>query len=380
MDLPATKQPSTNLWGSWRIISRSLHVPGSPSSAFTTRYFGLQKKITSYENEYPFLAWKKISFRQFPQNKVEGRNQIHLTTIQIYHNDINKYRVQIHPPRSPEDSNLWMLIHAPFFVQYKRAENIYEVCSKSIQIGIVVVVHWVGCVCNQSWHVRTCLSNSWHKLQVTVFAQLAAVGRGSNMCIYVMVIFTMCESTEQWICSKFCFKIRKTATETYQLSQQAYGEDAMGHTQVFDWFRWFKDGRTSVQSDPRSRRPSKVMLLAFFYSEGIVHQEYAPDGQTINKEFYLEVLRRLHESVRQKRPEKWWDGDWILHHTMCPHTLHILCSSFWPNTALLSRSSRHTHQISHRVTFSYSQGLGKFWKDTDLRQRRTSNEIRRRHY
>jgi len=102
------------------------------------------------------------------------------------------------------------------------------------------------------------------------------------------------------------------------------------------------------------------MLLAFFYSEGIVHQEYAPDGQTINKEFYLEVLRRLHESVRQKRPEKWWDGDWILHHTMCPHTLHILCSSFWPNTALLSRSSRHTHQISHRVTFSYSQGLGKF--------------------
>jgi len=26
----------------------------------------------------------------------------------------------------------------------------YEVCSNSIQIGIVVVVHWVGCVCNQS--------------------------------------------------------------------------------------------------------------------------------------------------------------------------------------------------------------------------------------
>jgi len=36
----------------------------------------------------------------------------------------------------------------------------YEVCSNSIQIGTVVVVHWVGCVCNQSRHVRTCLSNS----------------------------------------------------------------------------------------------------------------------------------------------------------------------------------------------------------------------------
>jgi len=46
--------------------------------------------------------------------------------------------------------------------------------------------------------------------------------------------------------------------------------------------------------------------------------------------------------------------------TMHLHTLHILCSSFWPNTALLSCSSCHTHQISHRVTFSYSKGLRKF--------------------
>jgi len=29
-------------------------------------------------------------------------------------------------------------------------KKIYVVCSKSIQIGIVVVVHWVGCICNQS--------------------------------------------------------------------------------------------------------------------------------------------------------------------------------------------------------------------------------------
>jgi len=109
---------------------------------------------------------------------------------------------------------------------------IYEVCSKSIRIGIEVVVHWEGCVCIQSWHVRTCLSNSWHTLQVAAFAQLAAVGRGSNACLYVIAIFTMCESTEQRICIKFCFKTGKPATETYRLLQQAYGEDAMGSTQV----------------------------------------------------------------------------------------------------------------------------------------------------
>jgi len=70
--------------------------------------------------------------------------------------------------------------------------------------------------------------------------------------------FTMCESTEQRICIKFCFKLGKPATETCQLLQQAYGEYAMGRTQVFVWFRRFKEGRTSVQSDPRSRRPSTL--------------------------------------------------------------------------------------------------------------------------
>ena len=93
---------------------------------------------------------------------------------------------------------------------------------------------------------------------MAAFAQLTVVqvGRGSNKCVYVIAILTMCESTEQHSCITFCFKIGKTATETYQLLQQPYGEDAMGRTQVFDWFRRFKEGRTSVESDPRSGRPS----------------------------------------------------------------------------------------------------------------------------
>ena len=39
--------------------------------------------------------------------------------------------------------------------------------------------------------------------------------------------------------------------------------------------------------------------------------------------------------------------------TMHLHTLHILCGSFWPNTAPLSCSSRHSHQISHRDFFLF---------------------------
>ena len=38
---------------------------------------------------------------------------------------------------------------------------------------------------------------------MAAFAQLAAVGRGSNTCVYVIAIFAMFESTGKCICIKF---------------------------------------------------------------------------------------------------------------------------------------------------------------------------------
>ena len=91
---------------------------------------------------------------------------------------------------------------------------------------------------------------------MAAFAQFAVAGHGSNTCVYVIAIFTMCESTEQLTCIKFCFKIGKTAMEMYQLLQQAYNEDTRATHKCFDWFRQFKEGRTSIESDPRLGQPS----------------------------------------------------------------------------------------------------------------------------
>ena len=78
------------------------------------------------------------------------------------------------------------------------------------------------------------------------------------------------------------------------------------------------------------RSKTKVMsLVLFFYSEGNVELEYAPDEQTINKKLYVEVLRRLRESVRRKLPEKWRDGNWILYrHNATAHTSHLVQQFF----------------------------------------------------
>jgi hypothetical protein len=47
---------------------------------------------------------------------------------------------------------------------------------------------------------------------------------------------------------------------------------------------------------------------AFFFSQGIMHYEFAPLGQTINQDFYLVILRCLQDVVQRKLPEMWTVG------------------------------------------------------------------------
>ena len=64
---------------------------------------------------------------------------------------------------------------------------------------------------------------------------------------------------EQRVCVKFCFKLGKTFTETFQMLQQAYREDCLNCMQCHEWYQRFKSGRTSIEDDPKSERPSTLM-------------------------------------------------------------------------------------------------------------------------
>jgi len=41
--------------------------------------------------------------------------------------------------------------------------------------------------------------------------------------------------------------------------QQAYGEDCLSRTQSYEWCQRFKSGRTSIEGEPKSGRPSTSM-------------------------------------------------------------------------------------------------------------------------
>jgi histone-lysine N-methyltransferase SETMAR len=66
----------------------------------------------------------------------------------------------------------------------------------------------------------------------------------------------MADFKEQRIRNKFSFKLKKTAAETHRMFKEAFGDNAMSQSKTFLWYKRFKDGRTSVDDDERSGRPS----------------------------------------------------------------------------------------------------------------------------
>ncbi|PNF32967.1 hypothetical protein B7P43_G16666 [Cryptotermes secundus] len=66
----------------------------------------------------------------------------------------------------------------------------------------------------------------------------------------------MADFRKQRAAMKFCFLLGKSGTETLEMLKTAYKDDAMGKTQVFEWFSRFKNGEMSIDDKPRSGRPS----------------------------------------------------------------------------------------------------------------------------
>jgi len=108
----------------------------------------------------------------------------------------------------------------------------------------------------------------------------------------------------------------------------------------------------STSSSPRPKKARQVksniktMLIAFFDIDGLVHHEFVPTGQMVNKEFYKTVLQRLHDAVRRYRPEKWHSGNWILHHDNAPAHRAVTTNEFLAE-----------HNISSLPQPSYSPDL-----------------------
>ena len=90
---------------------------------------------------------------------------------------------------------------------------------------------------------------------------------------------------------------------------------------IRSWHQTTKFGVAHQQlTAPKESKNEQIrtMLICFFDSQGIVHKEFVPPGQTVHKQYYCEVLERL-KNVNHVRPE--------IVDTWMPHHDNALCHS-----------------------------------------------------
>ncbi|UYV80230.1 hypothetical protein LAZ67_18002094 [Cordylochernes scorpioides] len=218
------------------------------------------------------------------------------------------------------------------------------------------------------------------------------------------------QKLKQRICKEFCVKLQISATDTFEMLNKAFPNNAPKRTTVFEWHSRFKAGRISIEDDPRQGRPTfqrtdenvqkftdlikenpRTTLLELEQDTGIskttigriVTEDlrlkttpakfiprfltneqklcrlatcdetwvygYDPEtkrqsadwrGQGEPRPKKSRILKSRNKvllvafldnkgigSDSKKRPEKWTNGDWILHHDNArPHTAHLVTS------------------------------------------------------
>ena len=101
----------------------------------------------------------------------------------------------------------------------------------------------------------------------------------------------------------------------------AYGHDPETKQQSS---QWKSPGSPRPKKVTQSCSATKSMLIMFFDIRGIVHHEFAPEGQTVYARFYCSFLHRLREDIRRNWPEVWHADNCLLHDNAPAHQALIM--------------------------------------------------------
>ncbi|UYV64676.1 hypothetical protein LAZ67_3001635 [Cordylochernes scorpioides] len=97
-----------------------------------------------------------------------------------------------------------------------------------------------------------------------------------------------------------------------------------------------KQHRMNIANEMLPLCPRRPKFAPEGHNWGLVHHEFLPQGRTVNKEYYLQVMRNLREEIRQKCPDLWKNKNWLLHHDNAPaHTSLLVRDLLDKNNTLM---------------------------------------------
>ena len=82
--------------------------------------------------------------------------------------------------------------------------------------------------------------------------------------------------------------------------------------------QWKHAGSPRPKKARQSKSTHKLLMIHFFDSTGMIYMPWVPYGQTVNKEYYVEVLREFRKRLRRKRPPLFKSGHWHFHQDNAP--------------------------------------------------------------
>ena len=92
--------------------------------------------------------------------------------------------------------------------------------------------------------------------------------------------------------------------------------------------QWKHAGSPKPKKARQSKSTHKLLMIPFFDSTGMIYMHWVLTGQTVNKEYYVEVLREFRKRFRQKRPALFKSGQWHFHQDNTPIHNSILVTDY----------------------------------------------------
>ncbi len=123
--------------------------------------------------------------------------------------------------------------------------------------------------------------------------------------------------------------------------------------------QWLPCGSACPLKALKSRTGRKSMLILFHDAYGVIHMEFVPPGETVDSDFYCQVLDRLLVKIRRKCPGMWTGGvDGATN-----RDFHLLHDNAMPHTSYITLGYISEHDISLVAHPQYSPDLSPcdFW-------------------
>ena len=92
--------------------------------------------------------------------------------------------------------------------------------------------------------------------------------------------------------------------------------------------QWKHAGSPRSKKARQSKSIHKLLMIPFFDSTAMMYMHCVPTGQTVNKEYYVEILREFRKRFSRKRLALFKSGQWHFHQNNTPFHNSILVTDY----------------------------------------------------